>query len=160
MVRLTLKNSVSTGVGVVDQSAWSKRARLRRQTYIAQFISYLVDVAIIHFYSLAGVTSADSALFYLAATAGWTTTTLFLSEMHFNDRYRDHYLTVPQSLGSINIQLGAIYLAPQIGFYFACIIFIVLSFGALRMSARQTGIVWAYAACGLTIMFAWTDKPI
>ncbi|MCK1405106.1 GGDEF domain-containing protein [Bradyrhizobium sp. 76] len=28
------------------------------------------------------------------------------------------------------------------------------------MSARQTGIVWAYAAFGLTIMFAWTDKPI
>ncbi|MCK1405107.1 hypothetical protein [Bradyrhizobium sp. 76] len=83
MVRPTLKNSVSTGVGVVDQSAWSKRSRLRRQTYFAQFISYLVDVAIIYFYSLNGVTSADSALLYLAATGGWTATTLFLSEIHF-----------------------------------------------------------------------------
>jgi diguanylate cyclase (GGDEF)-like protein len=56
--------------------------------------------------------------------------------------------------------VGAIYLVPQIGFYFIAIIFVVLGFGALRMTARQTGIVWAYATLGLATLFLMTDKPI
>jgi diguanylate cyclase (GGDEF)-like protein len=83
-----------------------------------------------------------------------------LSESHVNDHFEDHYLTVPQSIGAITIQLGALYLAPEVGFYFACIIFVVLGFGALRMTARQTGVVWTYAAVGLTAIFVCTDKPI
>jgi diguanylate cyclase len=86
--------------------------------------------------------------------------TLGLSESHINDRFEDHYLTVPQSIGALTIQLGALFLAPEVGFYFACIIFVVLGFGALRMTARQTGVVWTYAAVGLTIVFVCTNKPI
>jgi diguanylate cyclase (GGDEF)-like protein len=138
----------------------SKRGRLRRQMYLAQFCSYLVDAAVLLLYYFAGTTSFSTAAGYLAAGSLWTGIVLALSEAHFNDRFRDHYLTVPQSMSSITIQLGAIYLAPEVGFYFACIIFIVLGFGALRMSAQQTGIVWAYAAFGLTVIFALTDKPI
>lgn len=85
---------------------------------------------------------------------------LFLSEARFNDRFEDHYLTVPQSFGSISILLGAIYLAPEIGFYFVSVIFVVLGSGALRMSARQTGLVWTYATLGLTYLFAVSGKPI
>lgn len=49
---------------------------------------------------------------------------------------------------------------PQIGFYFIAILFVVLGFAALRMSARQTGIVWATATLGLALLFLMTDKPI
>ena len=128
--------------------------------YVAQGISYVIDAVILFLYHLAGTTTASSALMYLIAGVGLTTLTLALSESRLNDSFEDHYLTVPQSIGSITIQLGAIYLAPEVGFYFACIIFIVLGFGALRMSARQTGVVWAYASVGLTVIFACTDSPI
>jgi diguanylate cyclase (GGDEF)-like protein len=128
--------------------------------YVAQGISYAIDAAILFLYHLAGTTTASSALMYLIAGAGLTTFNLALSESRLNDSFEDHYLTVPQSIGSITIQLGAIYLAPEVGFYFACIIFIILGFGALRMSARQTGLVWAYASVGLTVIFAFTDTPI
>jgi diguanylate cyclase (GGDEF)-like protein len=158
-------DSVISGVDGAAQAGahrpeLAKRGRLRRQMYLAQLCSYLIDTALLFLYYLAGTTAFSTAAGYLAAGALWTGIVLALSEAHFNDRFRDHYLTVPQSMSSISIQLGAIYLAPEVGFYFACIIFIVLAFGALRMSAQQTGIVWAYAALGLTIMFALTDRPI
>jgi diguanylate cyclase (GGDEF)-like protein len=128
--------------------------------YIVQGASYIFDAVILLLYSLAGTTSASTALIYLVAGMAWTGVTLFLSECHFNDRFQDHYLTVPQSIGSITIQFGAMFIAPEVGFYFACIIFVVLGFGALRMSASQTGTVWTYATVGLTVMFACTGKPI
>lgn len=145
---------------VVTAEAFSKRARLRRPMYIAQGISYLLDAAILFLYYLAGATGPGSPLLYLVAGTGWTALAVAFSECHLNDRFKDHYLTVQQSIGSITIQLAAIYLAPEVGFYFVCIIFIVLGFGALRMSARQTGLVWTYAAVGLTFLFAWTELPI
>ena len=83
-----------------------------------------------------------------------------MSETNFNDRFKDHYLTVPQNILSMTIQLGAIYLAPEVGFYFIFILFIVLSFGALRMSARETTFVWTYSTIGLTGLLLMTDKAI
>lgn len=137
-----------------------KRARLRRQMYVAQLVSFILDAAILYLYSLSDTIQVSASAWYLAAGGGWTLITLMLSELHINDRFQDHYLTVPQSLGSIGIELAAIYFIPAVGFYFACIIFVVLGFGALRMSARQTAIVWAYAAIGLTSVFTLTDQPI
>jgi len=148
------------GLDPSERKPVRKRARLRRQMYLAQGASYIVDAFLLWLYHLAGTTAASSAIVYLIIGLGWTVSTLALSEHHFNERFQDHYLTVPQSIGSTTIQLGAIYLAPEVGFYFVCIIFIVLGFGALRMSARQTGIVWTFAAIGLTAVFTCTDKAI
>lgn len=60
----------------------------------------------------------------------------------------------------MTIQMMAAYLAPEIGVYFVCIVFIVLGFGALRQTAWQTGLVWTYATIGLTILFLLTNKMI
>ncbi len=138
----------------------SSRARMRRSTYLAQGISYLLDAAILFLYYLAGTTASATWFVYLAFGIIWTGTTLCLSELHFNDRFKDHYLTVPQSVGSITILLIAVYLAPEVGFYFVCITFVVLGFGALRMSAWQTAFVWTYSTIGLTVLFLIADKPI
>jgi diguanylate cyclase (GGDEF)-like protein len=137
-----------------------KRVRQRRPIYVAQSASYVLDVAILWLYHLAGTTDGWIGVGYGAAGVGWTGLMLAASELHFTDRFRDHYLTVPQSFGSIAIQLTAIYLAPEVGFYFVSILFIVLGFGALRMSAKQTGAVWTFAAVGLTVLFVCTDRPI
>jgi diguanylate cyclase (GGDEF)-like protein len=150
------------GVSILSSSenkAVSKRTRLRRQMHLAQATSYFVDSLILFFYYLAGTTSSLTPLVYLLTGTTWSALTLALSESHINDRFEDHYLTVPQSIGAITIQLGALYFAPEVGFYFACIIFVVLGFGALRMTARQTGVVWTYATAGLTAVFVCTTKP-
>ncbi|PAY03837.1 GGDEF domain-containing protein [Bradyrhizobium sp. UFLA03-84] len=137
-----------------------KRARQRRPIYLAQAISFVLDSAILGLYHLAGTTEGWVGAAYVSAGIGWTALMLAASELHLTDRFRDHYLTVPQSFGSISIQLMAIYLAPEIGFYFVSILFIILSFGALRMTAKQTGAVWTFAAVGLTTLFVCTDRPI
>jgi diguanylate cyclase (GGDEF)-like protein len=148
-----------TRLGVAPKKM-SRRAEMRRSTYVAQAISYLLDASILFLYHLAGTTTTATCLIYLAFGITWTAMTLCLSELHFNDRFKDHYLTVPQSIGSTTILLFAVYLAPEVGFYFVCINFIVLGFGALRMSAWQTALVWTYSTVGLTILFLITDKPI
>ena len=160
MTQTAIERIGSSDLSGSEQKAIRKRARLRRQMYLAQGASYGIDALLLWLYYLAGTTGASTSVVYLLAGLGWTGLTLAMSENHFNERFKDHYLTVPQSIVSTSIQLSAIYLAPEVGYYFACIIFIVLGFGALRMSARQTGMVWTFAAIGLTAVFSCTDKPI
>jgi diguanylate cyclase len=138
----------------------TRRVAQRRPAYIAQAVSYVIDGAILFAYAGIGVTTITTGLVYLTLRLAVVGVAFFLSETRATDRLRDHYLFVPLSLVSITIQVGAIYLVPQIGFYFIAIIFVVLGFGALRMTARQTGIVWAYATLGLAFLFLMTDKPI
>jgi diguanylate cyclase len=138
----------------------AQRAARRRSTYIAQAVSYLISAGILALYAYAGTINVAVSVVYLICGITATVAGLYLSEINFNDRFKDHYLTVPQTIVSMTIQLVAIYLAPQVGFYFIFILFIVLSFGALLMNALQTAIVWTYATVGLTILLMMTDKPI
>lgn len=136
------------------------RIARRRTAYIAQASSYLIDAAILLLYAVIGVTTVATGVVYLAIRLAVVGIAAYLSEIQVNDRFKDPYLTVPLSIVSIIVQIGAIYLVPQIGFYFISIIFVVLGFAALRMSARQTGIVWSAATLGLALLFLMTDKPI
>ncbi|WP_441277689.1 diguanylate cyclase [Tardiphaga sp. 172_B4_N1_3] len=136
------------------------RIARRRTAYIAQASSYLIDAAILLLYAVIGVTTVATGVVYLAIRLAVVGIAAYLSEIQVNDRFKDPYLTVPLSIVSIIVQIGAIYLVPQIGFYFISIIFVVLGFAALRMSARQTGIVWSTATLGLALLFLMTDKPI
>jgi diguanylate cyclase (GGDEF)-like protein len=136
------------------------RIARRRTAYIAQGSSYLIDAAILLLYAMIGVTTVATGVVYLAIRLAVVGIAAYLSEIQVNDRFKDPYLTVPLSIVSIIVQIGAIYLVPQIGFYFISIIFVVLGFAALRMSARQTGIVWSTATLGLALLFLMTDKPI
>lgn len=136
------------------------RIARRRTAYIAQASSYLIDAAILVLYAMIGVTTVATAVVYLAIRLAVVGIATYLSEIQVNDRFKDPYLTVPLSVISIVVQIGAIYLVPQIGFYFISIIFVVLGFAALRMSARQAAIVWSTATLGLALVFLMTDKPI
>jgi diguanylate cyclase (GGDEF)-like protein len=153
-----------TGIGESRRSltpeALARRSAQRRSTYIAQGVSYVIDAVILLLYYLAGTTTLASPVVYLGCGIASTSIALFLSEIHFNDRFKDHYLTVPQSITSTTIQLVAIYLAPEVGFYFVCINFIILGFGSLRITARQTAFIWTYSTVGLSILFLMTDRPI
>jgi diguanylate cyclase (GGDEF)-like protein len=136
----------------------ARRAARRRSTYIAQAVSYLISAGILSLYAYAGTITITVPIVYLIC--GITATAIALSLSDFNDRFKDRYLTVPQTILSMTVQLGAIYLAPEVGFYFIFILFIVLSFGALLMIARETAFVWTYSTVGLTALLLMTDKAI
>ena len=138
----------------------ARRSARRRPTYIAQAVSYLISAVILALYSYAGTITIAVSVAYLMCGITATATGLYLSEINFNDRFKDQYLTVPQTIVGMTIQLGAIYLAPEVGFYFIFILFIVLSFGALLMNARETATVWTYSTIGLTALLLMTDKAV
>lgn len=138
----------------------ARRVARRRPAYIAQALSYTLDAAILLLYHHIGVTSLAVSAVYLAAGLAITGAAWWASETRLSDRARDQYLTLPLCAASTTIQLVAIYLAPQVGFYFIALIFVILGFGALRMSARETAMVWTYATLGLAALFLMTDIPI
>src|SRR5450759_2031764 len=76
-------------------SELAQRAARRRSTYIAQAISYLISAGILALYSYAGTITIAVSIVYLICGITATTITLILSESNFNDRFKDHYLTVP-----------------------------------------------------------------
>ena len=77
--------ATASGLDLSDRKAVRKRVRLRRQIYLAQGASYIVDAFLLWLYYLAGTTAASSAIIYLIVGLGWTASTLALSERHFNE---------------------------------------------------------------------------
>jgi diguanylate cyclase (GGDEF)-like protein len=111
-------------------------------------------------YHVAGVTPLATAIGYLASAYVVSAVFLVLSEIHVNDRLKDHYLTGPQNAASSALQLLWLYLAPEVGYLFLCLMFIVFGFGALRMTPRQAAVGWTLLAAGIAFIFLYTDKPI
>jgi diguanylate cyclase (GGDEF)-like protein len=85
---------------------------------------------------------------------------LLLSELHVNDNFKDHYLTTVQNAAGAAVQLLWLYLAPEVGYFFLYIMFLVTGFGVLRMSARQAAVAWTFLAVGIAAVFLGTDKTI
>jgi len=138
----------------------ARRLRKRRPTYVAQAASYLFDLLILIPYALLGVTTDTAVMLYVVSGLATVFAFALLSEVHVNDRFRDHYLTVPQGLANIAVLMAAIVMMPAIGFYFVCIIFIVLSFATLRMSPVQGSCIWAFASLGMTAVVFSFDHVI
>jgi diguanylate cyclase len=138
----------------------ARRAAQRRQMLLLVGTSYAVDAALLLLYHLAGVTALSTAIGYLASGLGVTAAFLLLSELRVNDRFKDHYLTTMQNAAGAAVQLIWLCLAPEVGFLFLCVMFIVTGFGVLRMSARQASVAWTFLAIGIAAVFLGTDKPI
>jgi hypothetical protein len=138
----------------------ARRRSQRRHMLFAAALSYLFDVGLFSVYALNGTTTFATPIVY--GISGITVTLVFLvlSESGFNDRFSDHYLTSEQNVCSLTIMLGGVYLAPEVGFAFCCLMFIVVGFSTMRMTARQAGFIWTYLTIGLTVVFLLTDKPV
>lgn len=138
----------------------ARRTRQRRQIQIMIGASYIVDACILLIYAHAGTIPATIGPAF--ATCGLITVagSIALSEMGFNERFRDHYLVAPQSIVSMLIMLAFTWIAPQVGVVFLCTLFVVFSFSSLRSTPVQTATVWTAMALGLAWLFLLTDKPI
>ncbi len=138
----------------------TRRARQRRQMLTTVGLSYVVDSIVLLVYAYAGTTSALIAAAY--GICGLLSAAIFavLSETHFNDRFKDHYFVLPQSIVSLAIIFSFTYIAPEVGIVFICAVFLTFTFGSLRSNPRQSAIGWTFTFMGLTGLFLLTDKPI
>ena len=138
----------------------ARRMMHRRQNLLVQFGSYLITALIISIHAFDGSIAWFMPLAYALCGGVVTCSFLVLSQIRFNDRFEDHYLTLWQMAANIAVQLGFLVILPQIGYVFFCIIFLIFSFGTLRMTARQATIAWTLMTLGMVPIFLVSDLPI
>src|SRR3954453_5825912 len=138
----------------------ARRATQRRQMLGMVGASYTVDAVVLLLYGWAGTIPAIVGPAF--GLCGLVSVGCFiaLSEAGVNDRFKDHYFVVQQSMVSLAIMLAFAWAVPEVGILFLCTLFVVFSFSALRSTPRQTAIAWTVMAFGLAALFLLTDKPI
>jgi diguanylate cyclase (GGDEF)-like protein len=137
-----------------------RRAQQRRQIQGMIGASYVIDAAVLLLYGYAGTIPLMIGPAFAACGLALTAATIMLSELGFNERFKDHYLVAPNSAASLLIMLAFTWIAPEVGVMFLCTLFVVFSFGSLRSTPRQTMMIWTAMALGLGGLFLLTDKPI
>ena len=136
----------------VERLRRRRKHRLRMQWLIT--ISYVVDSVMLFLFHLAGtiplwvpgafagVGVVVCSIFFAVLASGWPETR------------RDQNLTVIQLPVAAAIQLGFVLIAPQMGFLFLAILFIIFAFGTLQLDTKEALFAWAAVALGLAIVFA------
>jgi diguanylate cyclase len=125
--------------------ALSRRLGNRRHFLALQVGSYALGASVLLVYVHAGtIPMVIPSAFFLC---GVTLIGFFvaLSETHCGDRFEDHHLTVFQVAGHTAIQLGFMLAAPQIGYAFLNVLFLIFGVASLRMTARQAA--WFRSSC-------------
>ena len=146
--------------GRLTSDALKHRVGNRRHTFAVQTLSYALGAVALLFYAHAGtITMLIPPAFFLS---GITLIGIFavLSETHVNDRFEDHYLTVYQVAGHVAIQLAFLLAAPEIGYAFLNVLFLIFGVAALRMTPLQAGIAWTLTALAMAPIFLLTRIPI
>ena len=138
----------------------TRRAGQRRQMLLVQAASCSLITSVLLVYCYAGTIPAIVPAAYFLSGIGLIGIFVALSETHVSDRFEDHYLTIFQVGGHIALQLGFLFAAPEIGYAFLCVLFLIFGFGALRMTSRQATIAWTLTMIGLVPIFLFTDTPI
>ena len=92
----------------------SRRAQQRRQIQDVIGVSYVIDAVILLVYAHAGTTSVTSGPAFAICGLVSITAYILLSESGFNERFKDHYLVVPQSIIGMMIMLAFTYIAPEV----------------------------------------------
>jgi diguanylate cyclase (GGDEF)-like protein len=138
----------------------ARRAKQRRQIQGMIAVSYLVDALVLFIYARAGTIPLSVGPAYAAAGLSSVLLYTMLSELGFNDRFKDHYMVAPQSTVSMAIMIAFAYVVPEAGVMFLCTLFTVFAFSSLRSTPRQTATIWIAMSLGLAGLFLATDKPM
>ena len=138
----------------------ARRAKQRRQIQGMIAVSYLVDALVLFIYARAGTIPLSVGPAYAAAGLSSVLLYTMLSELGFNDRFKDHYMVAPQSTVSMAIMIAFAYVVPEAGVMFLCTLFTVFAFSSLRSTPRQTATIWIAMSLGLAGLFLLTDKPM
>jgi diguanylate cyclase len=146
--------------GAVPLQLLRRRAGQRRQMLAVQAVSCSLLSMVLVVYSYAGTISIVIPSAYLLSGIGLIGIFVVLSETHVNDRFDDHYLTIFQVGGHVALQLAFLLAAPEIGYAFLNVVFLIFGFGALRMTARQATIAWTLTVLGLAPIFLLTSTPV
>ena len=149
-----------TRAGALPSELLRRRAGQRRQMLAVQAVSCSLVSIVLLVYCYAGTIPIVIPSAYFLSGLGLIGFFVVLSETHINDRFDDHYLTIFQVGGHVALQLVFLLAAPEIGYAFLSVVFLIFGFGALRMTARQATIAWTLTVLGLAPIFLLTSTPV
>jgi len=144
----------------LSPQALSRRIRQRRHIQGMIAASYLLDGLALMVYARAGTIAPAITSAYLATGLSFVVLFAVLSETGINDRFKDHYLIVPQSTVSMLISVGFAYLVPQISVLFLSALFTVFGFGSLRATWRQTALIWTATSLAMAALLLGSDMRL
>jgi diguanylate cyclase (GGDEF)-like protein len=150
---LAFANGISSDVA-------KRRAGRRRQMLMVQAAGCSLVTAVLLVYWYAGTIPIFIPSAYFLSVISLIGFFVALSETHINDRFEDHYLTLFQIGGHVALQLGFLLAAPQIGYAFLNVVFLVFGFAVLRMTSWQATVAWTLTSAGLVPIFLLTGTPI
>jgi diguanylate cyclase len=148
----------ATAIAFVVES--QRRLMQRREMLVLQAASYAAGDIIIWVYAYAGTISIIIPSMFFLCGVGLTGLFYVLSEMNVGDRFDDHFLTSYQAAANIIMQLAFLLAAPEIGFLFLTVVFVIFGFAALRMTSREATILWVLTGFGVTTIFFFLKAPI
>lgn len=151
---------LTLGAGRLPRHVLERRVAQRRQMLVVQAVSYCLITTVLLVYCYAGTISTAVPSVYFLCGIMLIGFFVILSETHVGDRFDDHYLTIFQIGGHVALQLGFLLAAPEIGYAFLNVLFLIFGFGALRMTARQATIALTLTVIGLAPIFILTSAPI
>jgi diguanylate cyclase (GGDEF)-like protein len=143
-------------------SAADLRRRLgqRQQMLILQAVSYALGDIVLWIYAYAGTIPIVIPSMFFLFGVGLTACFAVLSELNISGRFDDHFLTIPQAVANLILQLGFLVAAPEIGFMFLAVVFVIFGFAALRMTSREAAILWVLTGIGVAAIFFFLKTPI
>jgi len=132
------------------QIARRRRARTRALGVIA--VSYALDTVILLLYVAAGTTQLAVPLTYALTGALICAGFLALYRSRQGEQAPDPFFTIAQTVPSAAVQLLFLVLAPEVGFVFLTVLFIVFGFAALRLTLPKAAVGWGVTALGVAVV--------
>lgn len=131
----------------VRRIARRRQLRLRMLGVVAA--SYALDSTLLLLYAMAGTTTFAVALTFALSGALVCAAFLIVFSMRVGEQLRDPFLSLWQLPAGAMVQLVFLAAAPEVGFVFLTILFIIFGFGALRLTIRAAAIAWGFTALGV-----------
>ncbi|MEZ5426756.1 MAG: GGDEF domain-containing protein [Pyrinomonadaceae bacterium] len=122
----------------------SQRERLR--FLLIAFISYQVDAVFLTIYFFEGIIPLWVPIAYSLVAFLVNLPIFLMIRFGWNRKLKDPHLAIPQSLLGNMVQFSFLFLAPQVGFIFLLLMFIVSSFETLALTFRQFLAMWFLVA--------------
>jgi diguanylate cyclase len=153
-------NEDRPGARALPPDVARKRLGQRREMLLLQGMSYSLGDIVLWIYAYAGTIPITIPVTFLLCGIGLTGLFAALSEFGVSDRFEDHFLTTPQTASNIVMQLGFLLAAPEIGYMFLSVIFVIFGFASLRMTSLEAIILWALTGGAVAAIFLLLKTPI
>ena len=137
----------------------ARRRRLRLRVIGLIGLSYAVDSLVLLLYVGAGTTTPRTPGLYALAGGLLCAAQLAVYLSSLGERWDDPFLTVWFVVPHVILQLVFLAVAPEVGVVFLTVPFIIVGFGALRLTVQRSAIAWiVLAVCVAVALPFYADR--